>query len=559
MIFKKILVLFSLFTTVLSSIIDNNLVTLNILVRQNNVDLLEQELYTISDPYSSRYGDYYSNEEVNDLVYSDQLSKNEIIVWLRDNDIVEEIYEYSDVIRLQTSMGNVNNLLQFDNSTIRIPEFLFDKIDLLLVTKPKSKKQIHKYNFPTDNDNYIAVESILSLYNVTNYSYGKNATTSQAIAEFQNDACVNQDDTNQFTQLNNLQKLTINPNNVVGECDFNTGFPDVEASLDLQYQWGLNDNAEQYYISVPEWMYDFGFLVNQMKTPPDVISMSWGWAEYQQCTPDVFPQCYISTSPEKYSERTNTEFMKLAAKGVTLVASSGDAGAPGRTNEICDLDDSNHTLNPVFPTSSPWVTSVGGTYVFNNTVINNPKSDICKQNKCIQKGLEHNTNMDTVGWTSGGGISNYFQRPKWQDKVANEYFSSNVTKPTQSMYNKNGRIYPDVSLVAHNYLVVNMQNMITVDGTSASSPAFSGMISRLNSLRKSLGKPLLGAVNQLLYTMYNDCKNCFVDIEIGSNNATENVGTTDCKYGYTATKGFDPVYGLGLPNFKAMEEFIRKL
>ena len=31
------------------------------------------------------------------------------------------------------------------------------------------------------------------------------------------------------------------------------------------------------------------------------------------------------------------------------------------------LDNNNHTLNPVFPTSSPWVTSVGGTYIFNIT------------------------------------------------------------------------------------------------------------------------------------------------------------------------------------------------
>ena len=112
-----------------------------------------------------------------------------------------------------------------------------------------------------------------------------------------------------------------------------------------------------------------------------------------------------------------------------------------------------------------------------------------QRKKCIQNGLEHNTNMNTVGWTSGGGISDYFERPKWQDKVATEYFSSSVVKPNQSMYNKNGRIYPDVSLVAHNYLVVNMENIIVVDGTSASAPAFSGMISRLNSLRKSLGKP----------------------------------------------------------------------
>ena len=129
----------------------------------------------------------------------------------------------------------------------------------------------------------------------------------------------------------------------------------------------------------------------------------------------------------------------------------------------------------------------------------------------------------------------------------------------ETMYNKNGRIYPDVSLVAHNYLVVNMGDYIVVDGTSASSPAFSGMISRLNSLRKSQNKSLLGAFNPLLYKMYNDCANCFLDIEKGSNNATENIQTDECQYGYTATKGFDPVYGLGLPNFVAIENYIRNL
>ena len=38
---------------------------------------------------------------------------------------------------------------------------------------------------------------------------------------------------------------------------------------------------------------------------------------------------------------------------------------------LCELID-NHTLNPVFPTSSPWVTSVGGTYIFNITDIKSP-------------------------------------------------------------------------------------------------------------------------------------------------------------------------------------------
>ena len=56
--------LFTLFTTVVS-----NDVTVSILVKQHNVDVLEQNLLEISNPYSTRYGDYYTNEEINTMVY----------------------------------------------------------------------------------------------------------------------------------------------------------------------------------------------------------------------------------------------------------------------------------------------------------------------------------------------------------------------------------------------------------------------------------------------------------------------------------------------------------
>ena len=55
--------------------------------------------------------------------------------------------------------------------------------------------------------------------------------------------------------------------------------------------------------------------------------MSYGWAEWDQCDPSVFPECFIGGDSEVYAKRTNTEFMKLGLRGVTLLASSGDAGA----------------------------------------------------------------------------------------------------------------------------------------------------------------------------------------------------------------------------------------
>ena len=82
------------------------------------------------------------------------------------------------------------------------------------------------------------------------------------------------------------------------------------------------------------------------------------------------------------------------------------------------------------------------------------------------------------------------------------------------------------------------------------------MISRLNSLRLSQGKKPLGALGPLLYKIAKECNKCFLDITIGSNNSTED---GNCKYGYSASKGYDPVYGIGLPNYGMIENFIKYL
>ena len=97
---------------------------------------------------------------------------------------------------------------------------------------------------------------------------------------------------------------------------------------------------------------------------------------------------------------------------------------------------------------------------------------------------------------------------------------------------------------------------MAVDGTSASSPAVSGMISILNNLRLSQNKSSLGLVAPLLYDIYTKCSTCFKDIIEGSNNSTEQ---SNCKYGYTATHGFDAVYGLGLPNFDEIYLYVKNM
>jgi subtilase family serine protease len=535
-----------------------------IAIKQKNLEYLTQKAYQLSDPNSNEYGKYLNQTEINKIV-TNPYRKQKILRWIENHLLFNKmnITDLGDTIKISSRNDYFNTMFKVKSNLDRkinkiimqyqIPDVLQNDIDFIISSKKQMPKTFLKVSKKNNMENYITPYSIRKLYNITQSSDSRLST--QAPAEFQGDTCIDISSLKRFAKSSGINEPIIEEKHVIGDCDLNTSFPDVEATLDIQYQYGTNDNVTQYYVSQQEWMYGFAIELFNAPSIPSVISMSWGWAEREQCEKDVFPICYINVPPEEYTKRTNIEFMKLSMMGVTLVASSGDAGAPGRTSEGCDPQ---FPLNPVFPTSSPWVTSVGGTVILNpETAPNSTRlPEICQQNKCIVGGKELNCDFDRTGWTSGGGISNYFERPYWQVNASEEYLNSNISKPPEKYYNKHGRIYPDISLVAHNYLIYMNGESMSVDGTSASSPVFSGMVSRLNGLRIKQGKPVLGALGPLLYNMHRDCKRCFYDVVEGSNNSTEN---TNCPLGYTAGKGFDPVYGLGLPNFGEMYNYLENM
>ena len=79
------------------------------------------------------------------------------------------------------------------------------------------------------------------------------------------------------------------------------------------------------------------------------------------------------------------------------------------------------------------------------------------------------------------------------------------------------------------------------------------MLSQWNAARFKRNQSAVGAVNAMLYHLHKVCDNCFTDVDEGSNDSTE---MSDCGTGwYTATKGYDPVYGLGLPNMTAIMRY----
>jgi hypothetical protein len=159
--------------------------------------------------------------------------------------------------------------------------------------------------------------------------------------------------------------------------------------------------------------------------------------------------------------------------------------------------------------------------------------------------------------TGGGGFSNLNAQPAYQQSAVNSWLNSaecQLVAPMVNSYNTSNRAYPDIVLFGHNYGVYIAGVLSSLDGTSASSPSFAGIMTLYADLRARKGLPRLGFLNPLLYHAASSNPAAFRDVTQGSNRCLES-GMGCCTDGYHACKGFDPVSGLGAPDFKVLQSF----
>lgn len=190
-------------------------------------------------------------------------------------------------------------------------------------------------------------------------------------------------------------------------------------------------------------------------------------------------------------------------------------------------------LWPSWPASSPWVTAVGAT-TFAGAKVGAPE-------------------VATTQFGSGGGFSREWDRTHatWQEAAVSSYLHApGVAPPPSGMFPAHGRATPDVSALGEGYQVVDGRKIQSIGGTSASAPLVASMISLLNEARLQAGKPPMGFVNPFLYRCAS--KGCFTDVTVGTN-AIDRTGAP-LKAGWNATKGWDPVTGLGSPRFDKLLE-----
>jgi len=185
-------------------------------------------------------------------------------------------------------------------------------------------------------------------------------------------------------------------------------------------------------------------------------------------------------------------------------------------------------LYPSWPASSPWVTAVGATRFIGQ------KSG----------GVE----MATDRFGSGGGFSQMFDQSdaQWQENATAAYIQTGATLPKfppKGSFPPRGRGTPDVSALGEGYQIYVDGDIKAVDGTSASAPAFAGLISLINEARFQAGKTQMGFLNPFLYQH----PEAFFDVVDGTNAISDGGGQLE--FGYAAAAGWDAATGLGTPHF----------
>jgi kumamolisin len=197
------------------------------------------------------------------------------------------------------------------------------------------------------------------------------------------------------------------------------------------------------------------------------------------------------------------KFLRLAAAGVNVFVSSGDAGS--------NPDNTGHgtggPLQAEYSSSDSAVIGVGGSTL------------VLAANGSV---------TDETGWADGGGgKSSFFDRPAWQK-------GPGVPEGTQ-------RLVPDVSLTADpnegGFVFLNGQPQ-QFGGTSWSAPIWAGFCALMNEARMNANKPLLPFLNPLIYPLIGTSS--FRDIVVGNNGA------------FDAGTGYDMVTGIGVPNVKEL-------
>ncbi|KAG4025185.1 hypothetical protein MFRU_064g00220 [Monilinia fructicola] len=550
-------------------------IVLTVGLAMENIDKLESKLLAVSTPGNAEYGKHLDADEANALFGPSAGANDAVTSWLTGAG-AQNIVSDGHTITFATTIEKANSILNasfqtYTNNGVSkvrtthysVPDDVAKHIDLIFPTTyfgktvanaptKLSKRATLATNASTDAcSKYVTPQCIKQLYSIGNYTPSVSSGSRIGFGSFLNESA-SYSDLFQFEELFNIpgQNFSVTLiNGGVDDQDPKTS-QNGEANLDVQNIIGVAhplpveefitggsppfipnvdlptaaDNSNEPYLPYYEYL-----LSKPNSALPQVISNSYGDIE--------------DTVPYAYASRVCNLIGILGIRGISVLESSGDTGVGAG----CVANDGSNApyFQPQFPGTCPYITSVGGTQAVS----------------------------PEVAWKDGsGGFSNYFRTAWYQEDAVNEYLSKHISPSTKEYYksytNFSGRGFPDISAhsLTPDYEVVTFGKKSLSGGTSAAAPVVAGIIGLLNDARLKAGKPVLGFVNPLLYKIGTSALN---DItgggSVGCNGVNGQTGQTVpggavIPYAsWNSTVGWDPVTGLGTPNFDKLKQLVLSL
>ena len=326
-----------------------------------------------------------------------------------------------------------------------------------------------------------------------------------------------------------------NPEIIVNGTDPGIVSEDEEGEADLDVEWSgaVAKGAKVKLIVSRGTRATDGILLSEMyivnNNAAAVMSSSFGFCE---------------TASRSTSQFYASLWQQAAAQGISVVVSSGDSGSAG-----CDGPSSTAArrgLSVNGEASTPYNVAVGGAQ-FNENGADSVYWDTTNnaQNRSSAKIYIPEVVWNESGpdglWSTGGGVSTVHSTPSWQTGYG-------VPSVDPGAADQHHRYTPDVSLTAaghDGYVIQQRSSFFIASGTSASAPAFAGIMAIVNQItNQATGNP-----NPRLYALASQVPTAFHDITSGTNAVPCTAGSPNCvdgiTTGYSAGPGYDLTTGWG--------------
>ncbi|KAI0132691.1 peptidase S8/S53 domain-containing protein [Xylariales sp. AK1849] len=528
---------------------DEATIALRIQLVHQDMNKFHELATNIATPGHELYGKHVSQDVIDSIIAPKDESKDLVLGWLRNQSLADSatVSPRGNTIILEASVSQLEKLLktQYDvysnaesgEEVVRtleysLPNNLKGHVSMVQPTTffglramRSSISRIHDVPeseaLDTHEDaalagcsgSYVTPACLASLYNFASAT-GSQTAGRMGIAGFLAQYPVKSD------LATFLKKFAITGNTAEtytcalvngGTCPTSPASPGVEANLDVQYARAITKDIPNVFYSTAGKPPIVGSGTNTNEPYLELLDYLIGLDDSE--LPNTLSISYgddESTVPLSYADNVCNLFSQIGARGVSVTVSSGDSGV-GTTCKV----GGKSQFTTAFPAACPWVTTVGGT---------------------------SGTTTESAWTSGGGGFSEVFGRPSYQETAVSSWLSANKDG-VSAYFNASGRAYPDVAAQATNFEIVVSGSTEAVDGTSCASPTFASIIQLINSERVAAGKSGLGFLNPWLYSTASTALN---DIAKGSITGCRGV-ITGAKF--SAITGWDPATGLGTPNY----------